>query len=314
LKVLVTGASGFVGHWLRAELEAAGHEVEGDEPDRMLDVTDRALLEERIAALRPDAVAHLAAVAYAGDAADDPAEAFRVNAGGTLNLCEAVRRDRASICVLVTGSSEVYGNPAPAELPLTEESLLAPAATYGLSKAAQEAVALAVAARWTLRLVVTRSFNHSGPGQRPVFVLPALARRVASMRMGHAASIPVGNTDVRRDFTDVRDVVRAYRLLLEALVGGRIARGGAVFNVCSGRTLAIRDAIERFCGLAGVEPRLETDPSLVRADDPAEIRGDATALRTATGWEPQIDLETMLDDIWAEAAQAVGLSARAAGG
>jgi GDP-4-dehydro-6-deoxy-D-mannose reductase len=311
LRVLVTGASGFVGGWLRGELEAAGHEVldgeEGGHP--WLDVTDRALLAARLEELRPEAVAHLAGVAFAGDAAADPAQAFEVNVGGTLNLCEAVRRQGAPIAVLVAGSSEVYGSPAPADLPLTEGSAVAPVAIYGLSKAAQESVALAVAARCGMRLVVTRSFNHSGPGQRAEFVLPALARRVALVHAGQATSVPVGNLDVRRDFTDVRDVVGAYRLLLEALVGGRFPAGGAVLNVCSGRTLAIGDAVAELCRLAGVDPPIEADPRLVRPNDPPEIRGDPSALEAVTGWRPGISLDVMIADIWADAMRAVAAPA-----
>jgi GDP-4-dehydro-6-deoxy-D-mannose reductase len=316
LKILVTGASGFVGGWLRGELEAAGHEVlDGEEGGhRWLDVTDRDLVAARLGELRPDGMVHLAGVAFSGDATADPAQAFEVNVGGTLNLCEAIRRQGDPVAVLVAGSSEVYGSPAPADLPLTEASAVAPVAIYGLSKAAQESVALAVAARCGMRLVVTRSFNHSGPGQRAEFVLPALARRVALVRAGLATSVPVGNLAVRRDFTDVRDVVRAYRLLLEALVAGRVPAGGAVFNVCSGRTLAIGDAVAGLCRLAGVDAPIEVDPRLVRPNDPPEIRGDPSALEAATGWRPVIGLDTMIADIWADAVRAVGAPVRGGAG
>jgi GDP-4-dehydro-6-deoxy-D-mannose reductase len=268
MRVLVT-AEGFVGRWLTEALAAAGHAVAA--PGRAdLDVTVAESVRHALARFEPDAVAHLAAVSFAPDARSDPARALLVNVGGTINLLEAVRGRASPPVVLVTGSSEVYGAPDPSELPLSEESPLAPRTPYALSKAAQEGVSLAYAARYRLRLVATRSFNHSGPGQRPVFVVPALAARIAAVREGREPAIPVGNVDVRRDFTDVRDVARAYRLLLEAAHGGRIERGGAVLNVASGRAIAVREIVDRLCALAGVPARISTDPALVRPDDPPE--------------------------------------------
>ncbi|MDQ3871370.1 MAG: GDP-mannose 4,6-dehydratase, partial [Chloroflexota bacterium] len=230
--------------------------------------------------------------------------ALQVNIGGTVNLLETVRRRPTPPVVLVTGSSEVYGAPDPADLPLSEASPLAPRTPYALSKAGQEGVSLAYAARYRLRLVATRSFNHSGPGQRPVFVVPALAARILAVREGREAVIRVGNVDVRRDFTDVRDVAQAYRLLLEAAYEGRIERGGGVFNVASGRATAVREIIDRLCALAGIHAWTSTDPELVRPDDPAEIRGDAAALRSLTGWSPAHDMTQTLADVWDEVRRA----------
>lgn len=297
MRVLVTGAGGFVGRWLTDELEAAGHAIAAP-ASAELDVTDPDSIGGALGRFRPDAVAHLAAVAFAPDARADPARAFAVNVGGTVNLFEEIRRSASGPVVLVTGSSEVYGAPDPSELPLTEESPLRPATPYALSKAAQESVALAYAARLGLRVVVTRSFNHSGPGQRPVFVVPALAARVRDARNGGEPVIRVGNLDVRRDFTDVRDVVRAYRLLLEAAHAERTGDGGAVFNVASGRAVPVRDVVEQLCELAGVAPKTVTDPDLVRPNDPPEIRGDYGALRFLTGWEPTLGVSQMLGAVW----------------
>jgi len=297
MRVLVTGVTGFVGGWMAKALRRAGHEVLAP-PDRV-DVTDGDAVTDEMRRLGPDAVAHLAAVAFAPDAGADPLHAFGVTLGGTINVLEAVRLMDPPPAVLVSGSSEVYGSPRPADLPLTERSPLRPRTAYALSKAAQEGVCQAYAARHGLRLVVTRSFNHVGPDQRGVFVVPALAERVRAVAAGDAHDIPVGNLDVRRDLTDVRDVVSGYVGLLSGLLDGRIPPGGICLNVCSGRSVAIRFVLEELCRLAAVEPRIRVEPSLVRTDDPPEIRGDGSELDRLTGWRPTTTLETTLADVWA---------------
>jgi GDP-4-dehydro-6-deoxy-D-mannose reductase len=147
------------------------------------------------------------------------------------------------------------------------------------------------------RVVITRAFNHIGPGQRDVFVAPALARRVLEFRAGRTKAVPVGNIHVRRDLTDVRDVVHAYRLLLEAVVEGRVPPDQPIYNVASGRSVEIRTILEILCDLAGVAVVTEVEPSLVREGDPPDVRGDASALRELTGWAPTIPLETSLADL-----------------
>jgi GDP-4-dehydro-6-deoxy-D-mannose reductase len=302
MRVYVTGASGFVGGWMVPELRTAGHEViPAPGPDE-LDITDRdGLMRWLSSAGSPDGVVHLAGMAFAPDAAASPAEAFRVNVAGTVCLFESLRALRVRPCVVVSGSSDVYGNPRPADLPLTERAPLAPLLPYAVSKAAQEAVAVEAAVRHGFPVVVTRSFNHAGPGQQPVFVVAAMARRVLALHRETARSIPAGNVDVRRDLSDVRDVARAYRLLLEALAGDRVGQVPAIVNVASGKSVTIRWVIERLCDLAGVEPRIDLDPSLVRPNDPVELRGDASLLGGLTGWSPSIPLERTLADVLADA-------------
>ncbi len=146
---------------------------------------------------------------------------------------------------------------------------------------------------------MTRSFNHTGPGQRPEFVAPALARRVLAARDGRRGEIVVGNLDVRRDFGDVRDVVRAYRLILEGLDAGTI-ESGSVLNVATGRSMAIRDLLTAIADIVGVGIRPVRDASLVRADDPPEIVGDASRLRELTGWQPSIPIRRTLEDLVAD--------------
>lgn len=302
MRVFVTGAIGFVGGWLLAELRRSGHTVVPAPGPEELDITDLDGLARWLGdpSHPPEAVVHLAGMAFAPDAKTDPAEAFRVNVGGTIALFEALRLVGIKPAVLVTGSSEVYGSPRSGDLPLRETAPLAPSHPYGMSKIGEEAIAVEASSRYGFPVVVTRSFNHAGPGQRPVFVVPAIARRVVAVQRGETTSIRAGNLDVRRDLTDVRDVVRAYRLLLELAADGAepVAR---VVNVASGKTVSIRLIIDQLCELAGVTPRIEVDESLVRADDPAEICGDASLLSQLTGWRPEILLRTTLTDVLAEA-------------
>jgi GDP-4-dehydro-6-deoxy-D-mannose reductase len=184
-------------------------------------------------------------------------------------------------------------------LPIREDAPLAAVDAYGRSKVEEERVALDAHARGR-RIVIVRSFNHTGPGQREVFAAPALARRVVALKRGEASDIRAGNLDARRDFTDVRDVVRAYRLLLEKLVtGDELGFEPPVVNVGSGRSIAIRDILVTLCRLAGVPARVRVDPALLRANDTPEIYADITRLRTLTGWNPTIPLEQTLSDLLA---------------
>src|ERR1035437_8494379 len=302
MRIFITGAIGFVGRWLEPELRNHGHEVVCAPGPDVLDIADRSGLVRWLdhPGGRPDAVIHLAGMAFAPDAGHDPAEAFRVNVGGTVALFEALRELGIRPPILVSGSADVYGTPRPEDLPLREDAPSAPNSPYSLSKVAQEGAAAEASARYGFPVVATRSFNHTGPGQRPVFVVPAMAQRVMAVKTGQATSIPAGNVDVRRDLTDVRDVVVAYRLLIESAAAGKLADLFTVVNVASGAAVTVRDIIERLCALTGVAPVIEIDGSLVRPNDPHEIRGDATLLRDLVGWQPRIPLQQTLTDVLAE--------------
>ncbi|MGA3029977.1 MAG: GDP-mannose 4,6-dehydratase [Candidatus Limnocylindrales bacterium] len=303
MRVFVTGAIGFVGQWLEKELRGSGHEVVAAPGPDVLDIADKAGLVRWLDQPSgvPDAVIHLAGMAFAPDAFVDPREAFRVNVGGTVALFEALREIGIRPPVLVTCSADAYGAPRPEDLPLREDAPLAPNNAYGLSKVAQEGAAAEASARYGFPVIVTRAFNHTGPGQRPVFVVPAMAQRVMAMKRGQATSIPAGNLDVGRDLTDVRDVVVAYRLLVQASAKGELGDRFTVVNVASGEVVTVRSLILRLCALAGVTPAIEIDPSLVRTDDPPEIRGDSALIRQLVGWEPCIPLERTLADVLATA-------------
>jgi GDP-4-dehydro-6-deoxy-D-mannose reductase len=298
MKVLVTGAAGFVGRWFEAEMTAAGHIVESLPPSSVLDLGNYPDLTPRIQLSNPDAVVHLAAISSNPESQADPARAWHVNVGGTEALFAGLNAAASSAAVLLASSSEVYGNPEAADLPLKETAPLRATRPYGRSKVGQESVALR-AADSGRAVLIARQFNHIGPGQRPVFVIPSLARRILAFRAGDVDAIAVGNLDVRRDFVDVRDAVRAYRLLLEKLVGGQLAAEERIVNIGSGRAMSIRRLAEILCGIAGVEPRFHVDPEAVRPDDAPEIVADTTLIRSLIPWECTVPIEMSLADVLA---------------
>ncbi|HEY7131040.1 MAG TPA: NAD-dependent epimerase/dehydratase family protein [Candidatus Limnocylindrales bacterium] len=312
MRVLVTGGGGFAGRWLIRELGAHGHEAIAAPPRGELDITDADAVLRLARDRAPDVIGHLAAVAFGPDARRDPDRATAVNVGGT----EAVVRAAAQIGagVLLVSSSEVYGPPDPADLPLDEAAPLRAEQPYGRSKIAAEAVAREIVARaaaGTVRLAIVRPFNHTGPGQRREFVVPALAERILAAREAGASTIRVGNVDVRRDFSDVRDVVAAYRLVLERLAGGDVEDGEVpVFNVASERSASIREIAVALAAEAGIAIGFEIDPALVRASDPPEIRGDASAIRRALGWTATTPLERTLRDVLADVTASARATAR----
>jgi GDP-4-dehydro-6-deoxy-D-mannose reductase len=306
VKVLITGSTGFVGRWLVRELEAAGHRPVSAPDSSHLDIRDSRAVAELLTSTQPDAVAHLAGIAFGPDARLRPDLAFSVNEGGTRSVMSAAAESRGTP-VLVVSSAEVYGTPAPTDLPLGESAPLLAEHPYGLSKLAQERVVLESGGTGPPSVIV-RPFNHTGPGQRLEFVVPALARRVLAARQAGTRAIIAGNIDVRRDFSDVRDVVRAYRLILEALVDSG-QPGHAIYNVASGRTVAIRDIAHAFASLAGIDVEITIDPELVRESDPAEIRGDASLIGADLGWHPSIPFDVTIRDVFDDVASRTGFPA-----
>jgi GDP-4-dehydro-6-deoxy-D-mannose reductase len=291
MRALVTGASGFVGRHLVAHLEAEGDEVVGvDRTDGGCDILDAGAVRATVADARPDAVYHLAGWADVGGSWSNPTEAFAANAVGThhvLLACLEAGVDR----VLAVSSADVYGKVAEADLPLTESSPLRPVSPYAASKVAADFLALQAFLGHGLGVVRVRAFNHLGPGQSDKFVASALASRVARNELEGSDEVRVGTLSSRRDFTDVRDVVRAYRLLVA------LGEPGEAYNVCSGTDVAVQDLADRLVAMASIPMQLKTDPSLERPVDVPVLRGDNARIRAATGWAPTIPLEQTLADL-----------------
>jgi GDP-4-dehydro-6-deoxy-D-mannose reductase len=289
MRALITGGKGFVGQWLAAHLKDSGDDVVAI--DIETDISDGPALRKVVADAGPDAIYHLAAMTHVGESWENPSEVLRVNVLGTAELLAAARALPTSPTVLVVSSAEVYGTVTPEQLPLGEDTPTAPVTPYAASKLAAEAVALQAHRGYRQPVVVTRPFNHIGPGQSPNFAVPALAKRIVEARKAGAGSLRVGTLTTRRDFTDVRDVVVAYRLLIQH------GQPGTVYNVCSGRDVAISEVADALLSLAQAELELVIDPSLVRPVDVPVLRGDAGLLRAATGWSPSIPLATTLADV-----------------
>jgi GDP-4-dehydro-6-deoxy-D-mannose reductase len=290
VRSLITGGRGFVGTWLADHLREQGDEVVAI--DYEVDVTDPVALLEAVTAAAPDAIYHLAALTHVGESWKDPLQVLQVNVIGTAALLAAARQCGSDPRVLVTSSAEVYGAVTdPSLMPLDELTPTAPLTPYAASKLAAEALVGQAFRGHGQEVIVVRPFNHIGPGQTPNFAVPALAKRIVDADRQGDSSIAVGNLAARRDFTDVRDVVKAYRLLIES------GTPGEVYNVCSGHDVAIEEIATTLLRLAGTSLAFKTDPALTRPVEVPVLRGDPTRLQRATGWKPEIPLDQTLADV-----------------
>ena len=291
MKVLVTGSTGFVGVHLVDHLVAEGDEViVTSRSSGGPDVCDLSALTAFVGDHRPDTIFHLAGQADVEASWCNPLESFRTNGEGTYNLLVAARMAGVERVVTVT-SADIYGFALPDDLPLGESAPLRPVSPYGASKAVADLVALQAHLGFGQEVIRARSFNHFGPGQSDRAVCAALASRIVASEVAGATTIPVGDMSVRRDFTDVRDVVRAYRLLAER------GRPGLAYNVCSGQSVSVGHVADRLIALSGDSVRMEPTEELFRPADLPELRGDPTLIRNHTNWTPQIDLESTLTDV-----------------
>ncbi|HEY7107119.1 MAG TPA: GDP-mannose 4,6-dehydratase [Acidimicrobiia bacterium] len=296
MRAVVTGGHGFAGTHLLAHLRAMGDEVtamdrSGPAP---VDVTDPERVHERIVDLHPDVVYHLAAFTHVGESFGAAEEVWRVNVDGTSNVLAACR-DAHVERVIVVGSSEEYGVVDSLDTPLTETSPIRPTSPYARSKVRAETLALDAFVAHGLPVVCARPFSHTGPGQSPSFLVPALASRIVAAERDEGDTVRVGNLDAVRDYSDVRDVVRAYRLLAER------GEPGSVYNVCSGRGVTVAEIADGLLAQARRPLRLVVDPDLVRTTDVPVLVGDGGRLRAATGWQPEVPLEQTLSDVLAAA-------------
>lgn len=315
-KALVTGAGGFVGQWLCRALLREGWAVTGTtlgvapepgilSPAELMRMhwrgmnlrpsTDRRGLRSLLEHEAPDAIFHLAGVAFVPAAGEDPIGAFETNVGAAVRIIEALRAWRADTghdpMLLVVGSAEQYGRHETAEMPLPETAECRPHTFYAATKCAQEQFAMAAARHDGLRVVATRSFNHSGRGQAPGFLLPALVPRALDARQRPGTPVPIGNTGTIRDFLHVEDVVGAYIALVER------GRPGQVYNVCSGEGVAVGALAADVLARAGVAAPLHPDPSLQRPVDVPVLVGDHSKLRADTGWSPVRTRADIIDDL-----------------
>jgi GDP-4-dehydro-6-deoxy-D-mannose reductase len=323
MKLLITGAAGFVGGHLAEYLSAEQPQVESfglvrphgtagtTLPGRVAlieaDLEDAASVQAALDIVHPDRIVHLAAQSSPQDSWRDPAGTLRTNILGLAHLLEAVRRRSLAPRVLVVGSAEEYGAVELALQPVREDAPLRPASPYAVSKVAQGYLALQYVLAHRMGILLTRTFNHTGPGRGDGFAESSFARQLAEIEAGRREPvIVVGNLEAVRDFSDVRDVVRAYWLLLEK------GEAGGVYNVCSGRGVRIRELLERLVALAGLDIEIRVDPERLRPADVPALVGDPARLRAATGWEPRIPLERTLSDLlqhWREHAGRRGAQA-----
>ena len=317
MRALITGAGGFVGKHLctyllaHTDWELMGtvypQPVDDQSPDprlrlRYADLRDPENVQALVGEVQPDYIFHLAAQSFVPTSFADPWDTLENNIRAELNLLEAVRRSGRTVGFLVIGSNEEYGAPEPEELPQTEENPLRPNNPYAVSKVAQDFLGLQYHLAYGLPVVRVRPFNHTGPGQSPRFVVPAFASQIARIEAGLQEPVmKVGNLDAARDFTDVRDIVRAYYLAA--------TRGepGEVYNLASGRPQSVRGLLEILLSYARVEIKVERDPDRYRPVDVPVVYGSAEKFHRLTGWAPQIPFEQTLRDVleyWREQVEA----------
>jgi GDP-4-dehydro-6-deoxy-D-mannose reductase len=296
-RVFITGRNGFVGKHLEEAIASAGRTEATTSfvcgPSERLDVRDRASLRRELESAQPDLVVHLAAQSFVPESFRDPQATYETNFFGTLHLLQALEALSFTGRMLYIGSGDEYGRVAEAQLPVNERHPLRPRNPYAVSKVAGEALCFQWSQSGRFEVVMARPFNHIGPGQGERFVVSDFARQIATIRRGgRAATLEAGDVDVTRDFTDVRDVARAYMLLLDAA-----GANGEVFNVCSGAERSPREIIERLAHAAGVSVTIKQDAARLRPSEQRRMCGSFEKLRAATGWTPEIGIDQSLRDI-----------------
>ncbi|HET7815516.1 MAG TPA: GDP-mannose 4,6-dehydratase [Candidatus Baltobacteraceae bacterium] len=294
MRALVTGASGFAGTHLTRALRERGSEVIA--PD--CDVRDTEAVTAAIVDARPEIVYHLAAQAFVPAAIADPDETYRINVRGTANVLAALRalqKQHAPARLLFVSSADAYGPQPPQAYPLREETLPRPANPYAASKLAAEALVQGEVRAYGLDAVITRAFNHIGPGQSDRFAAASFAKQLAGIAAGGEPVLLVGDLTAKRDFLDVRDVVQAYISLAERGVSGE------TYNVCSETAISMREVLGELIRIARVPVEVREDPARMRPSDVPLLYGSNEKLRAATGWSQQIPLRRTLQDVYLDA-------------
>ena len=289
MKALVTGADGFVGHHLLEHLRAQRDDAIG--VDRECDVTDATSVLAVLESVRPEAIYHLAALTDVGASWSNPVEYTRVNVLGTKNVLDAATHVVPTARVVLVSSADVYGVVRPEDLPLVETFRVAPANPYASSKVEAEHVGHDAVRERGQAVVIARPFNHLGAGQSTDFVVPAIVNRLLQALADGAHEIVVGDLSTRRDFSDVRDIVRAYRLLIKSGVSGE------VYNIASGIDVSLFDIAQRLIAAIAPHVRLVTDESLIRPVEVPVSCGSYDKLFRATKWRPTITLDESLNDV-----------------
>ena len=310
-RVLITGITGFVGsHLAEFLLKDGASEVHGtvrprSRYDNIAHLTSRVRLHEfdmkdaasalsLIASLKPDHIYHLAAHSFVQSSWNSPAETIQNNTVGQVNLFEAVRKEGALGCrILVAGSSEEYGLVLPDEVPIRETNPLRPLSPYAVSKVGQDLLAYQYHRSYGIHAVRCRAFNHTGPRRGEVFVTSNFCRQFAMMAKGlQPRVLKVGNLEAIRDFTDVRDMVRAYALAIEKCAPGD------VYNIATGKGHAVSEILDALRRISGMSPAVEEDPARMRPSDVPVLIGDSSKFRAATGWIPEIPFERTIQDLY----------------
>jgi GDP-4-dehydro-6-deoxy-D-mannose reductase len=308
MKILITGVTGFAGSHLadfalaRGDVEVFGT-ARWRSPSQNIehiadkitvidaDLRDASSIESLVADIKPDWIFHLAAQSYVVSSWKLPSETITTNIVGTVNIFEAVRRAKYTPRILVACSSEEYGYVEPDEVPITEANPLRPLSPYGVSKVGQDLLSYQYFKSYGLDVVRTRAFNHTGPRRGRVFVCSNFAIQIIEAAKGLRPDVSVGNLDAVRDFTDVRDTVRAYWLALER------AEAGEVYNICSGKGFSIREVVEKLIALSGADVEVRVEPERLRPSDVPLLVGDNSKFVGRTGWRPEIPFDQTLADI-----------------
>jgi len=302
--VLITGASGFVGKLLAEAETARGNRVIGihhpaENPDiefesAGIDLRDTKRLEDFISEINVSRVYHLAAISSVRKCQENPALCFDVNVTGTLNLLDVLSRLSRTPKILFASSCEVYGNVDPAKPPVTENYPTIPINIYGLSKLHAEDVCHFYTREHGMLIVITRGFNHTGPAQAQSFVFPHVANTLTRIEKGlEEPTLKMGNLSVRRDFLDVRDVLKAYMSAMDK------ARGGSVYNVTSGRCISISEGVRMMVEISDLSVNIIQESSRMRSYDIPQLSGDASLIEKDLGWRAEITLEQTFKDLLA---------------